>query len=66
MNWLERHTKWQNNEGICSLVDPYQHTHREGEEGETEIVRSQDIRGAKEIDKKDRQIDKAMLISRPI
>lgn len=47
MNWLERHTKWQNNEGICSLVDPY---HRKGEEGETEIVRSQHIKGAKQID----------------
>lgn len=27
--WLVRHIKWQN-EGICTLVDPHQHTHREG------------------------------------
>lgn len=40
-------------------------THREGKEGET--VRSQHIKRAKQIDKKDdRQGDKAMLISRPI
>lgn len=34
MNWLERHTKWQNNEGIRILLDPYQHTHKEEKEGE--------------------------------